>query len=181
MLLEALQLVYWFAPGYAANAAPPMLARLPLLRKWDAPLDLGRSWRGTRLLGSHKTIRGVVGGILLGGLVFLVQKLLLAGILRTPLVPYGALPWWTGFLLAAGAILVGDAGESLLKRRRGIRPGGHWVPWDQLDYTLGGLLCTSWLFWSGWAGALFLLVFNGLLSAASHFLAGEARLTEEKL
>lgn len=180
LLTQALQLIYYFIPAYLANGSPPILAKLPFLRKWNAPVDYGRTWRGRRILGSHKTWRGVLGGVLLGGLTFLFQKYALPGIV-VPFVPYAALPWWTGFLLAFGAIVLGDMGESFLKRRVGHAPGKRWIPWDQIDFTLGALLGTCWLFWPGWVSALFLLVFNGLLSAASNFIGGYLRVTDGKL
>ncbi len=189
-VLVALQLIYFFLPCYVANGSPPLLAKLPLLRKWNAPADFGCSWNGKRLLGSHKTLRGILLGTLLGGLVFLFQKYAISGAapsllpapsMTMPLIPYASLPWWFGFLFAFGAIGVGDAGKSLFKRRIGVKPGKPWIPFDQLDYTIGAFLVTGWLFWPGWPAFLFLLILNGLLSAASHLLSWRLHLIREKL
>lgn len=165
MLPEFLQLLYYFIPAYAANALPPLLAKLPFLKEWKTPIDLGKTWRGKPLLGKNKTVRGALLGTLLGGLLFLLQQ-------RLPLYEpfYSSLPWYAGLLLAFGAIVVGDCGESLIKRRLAKRPGHLWFPWDEIDYTLGALLLTFWLFWPGWLLALLLLIFNGFLSGLTHRL-----------
>jgi CDP-2,3-bis-(O-geranylgeranyl)-sn-glycerol synthase len=36
--------------------------------------------------------------------------------------------------------LFADAVESFFKRRAGIGPGKTWVPFDQIDYIIGGLV-----------------------------------------
>jgi hypothetical protein len=173
-----LQLLYWFLPAYIANSSPPILKKL--FPRWDIPVDLGRKWKGVHLLGSHKSWRGVVGGTLLGGGLFLLQKYVLVGMVSTPAIPYASLPWWYGFLLAFGAIFVGDCGESFLKRRRNLKPGRPWAPWDQVDYTLGALLISWWVFWPGLVEALFLIVFNALLAAGSHWLGWKLGLLRER-
>ncbi len=172
-MMDPLLLLYWFLPAYAANTAPPLLARL--LPRWRLPLDLGRTWKGRPLLGRNKTWRGLLGGTILGALLFLLQQ-------RLPLFGefYASLPWYAGLLLAAGA-LVGDAAESFAKRRLARRPGSPWLPWDQLDFSLGALLLTWWLFWPGWAGALFLLVASALLTMLGHLLGWLLGITKEPL
>jgi CDP-diglyceride synthetase len=162
------ELLYFFLPGYVANGAPPVVAKLPLLRRWNTPVDLRASWKGKRLLGDNKTVRGVVTGILLSGLVFLLQKYFLSSVVTTLAIPYDSLPWWFGFLLGFGVLVVGDCGKSFLKRRLGFAPGKSWVPFDQVDYTIGAFLATAWLFWPGWPGLLFLLVANALITASFH-------------
>ncbi|MCA1818525.1 MAG: CDP-archaeol synthase, partial [Halobacteriales archaeon] len=49
--------------------------------------------------------------------------------------------------------LVGDAVKSYFKRRRGKEGGAQWVPFDQLDFVVSGLLAMfafSWLLPDGW-------------------------------
>lgn len=174
-----IELLYLFLPGYVANTVPPLLAKLPFLRRWGAPLDCGATWRGKRLLGDNKTWRGAFGGIVLGGLVFLLQQALV------PTVPLGrdtllALPWTWGLLFAFGAIVVGDAGKSVIKRRLGIKPGRPFVPWDQVDYTVGAFLVTFWIWWPGWFGFCFLLVVNALLTAVTHVIGHALRINKDR-
>lgn len=167
--MEFLGLAYLFVPGYIANGVPPLLAHVPGLARLNAPLDGGHAWRGKRLLGANKTWRGAVGATLLAGLAHLGQRWLAEnGVLAT--TPVLQVPWWYGFLLGAGVILIGDAVESFLKRRSGVGPGRLWVPFDQIDYTLGGMLATAWLYWPGWPLFALLLVVNGIGSAVLHYL-----------
>lgn len=127
--------VFWFfLPAGIANMSPVLAARLPLLRHWNTPLDLGHSWRGARLFGDNKTWRGLIFGTVTAIIVGLIQY---RGL--------GVLPASNFFIIgAAGAMglgaLLGDALESFFKRRRGIRSGDSWLPFDQLDYITGGIV-----------------------------------------
>jgi CDP-diglyceride synthetase len=105
------------------NSLPWGAARV-LGRRWGLPLDLGISLPdGRRLLGSHKTWRGVavgLGGCALGAAVT-------------------GLHWWTGAAFAALS-LFGDALSSLCKRRLGVAPGRDVPLLDQLPEALLPLL-----------------------------------------
>jgi len=46
-------------------------------------------------------------------------------------------------LLCGSAAMAGDSAKSFVKRRLGIAPGRPWVPADQLDYVVAGLLALS--------------------------------------
>lgn len=115
----------------------------------DRPIDGGKSWRGRRLFGDHKTIRGFVAGWLVAVLAVAVQATLynVSPSLRdfVYILDYSdinLLLWATA--LSFGA-LGGDAIKSFFKRRFNIAPGKSWVPFDQLDYVIGTLLTTSML------------------------------------
>jgi CDP-2,3-bis-(O-geranylgeranyl)-sn-glycerol synthase len=136
------QVLYFFVPAYVANMSPV------LVQGWcealATPIDGGRSWRGVRLLGDHKTWRGLLAGIVAGVLVFEAQVLAHeAGLCRRlALVDYasaGALP---GFLMGLGTG-VGDAVKSFVKRRIGIAPGASWLGFDQLDFMVGSYAFVS--------------------------------------
>lgn len=125
--------ILFFAPAGIANAAPVIANRIPLWNRWKTPVDFGRSWHGKRLTGANKTWRGIVSGIILGGLsALLIGKLVPETIVNDQV-------FLTGALLGVGA-LVGDAVESCVKRQLGITPGTKWFPWDQIDYIVGGLI-----------------------------------------
>lgn len=71
-------------------------------------------------------------------------------------------PWYTvflfGFVVGLFA-LAGDAVESFFKRRRGKERGAPWVPFDQLDFVVFGLLgmiVASPLLPTGWVQAALL-------------------------
>ena len=125
--------ILFFLPAGVANMTPVFVSKLPMLRKWNTPIDFGRTFRGKELFGSHKTWRGLICGTL-------------AGALTGYLLPSGLIadyyPHWSVVVAASmgfGA-LVGDAVKSHFKRRLNIASGGTWFPFDQLDYIAGGLL-----------------------------------------
>ncbi len=130
------QVLYLFLPAYVANMSP-VFAR-ELLPSWSAPIDGGRTFRGLALLGSHKTWRGLVAGVLAAILVFQAQvQIHRAGLLQSlALIDYATAGPWPGVLLGLGA-LVGDAVKSFCKRQIGIAPGDSWVGPDQLDFMIG--------------------------------------------
>lgn len=143
---DVLYTLWFFVPAGFANAAPIIVAKLPWLNRWNTPLDFGHTYRGKRLFGDSKTWRGLSCAIVVGLLTFLVQQRLsghlgslssYAGVRQ-----YDQLPWMTGCLLGAGAI-IGDALESFMKRQHGIAPGGSWFPFDQLDYIIGACLLVA--------------------------------------
>lgn len=127
----------FFLPAGLANAAPPLINKIPFVNRWKTPLDFGVIIRGHRLFGKNKTWRGLVGGMLVGGLC--------AWILYPYLGSVGAENGKTvshfiiGASLGFGA-LAGDAVESFFKRQLGIASGNSWLVFDQIDYVIGAIL-----------------------------------------
>lgn len=123
----------FFLPAGVSNMTPVFSSRVPLLRDWKTPIDLGRSYRGRRILGDNKTWRGLVSGVVMGTLTGVVLS-------QTYFADYHT----TLFVIAAASMsfgaLVGDAVESFFKRQRGIKSGQPWFPFDQTDYIVGGLI-----------------------------------------
>jgi len=144
MLQDILFAIWFLLPAAAANMVPIFAAVIPVLKKYDAPIDGGKKWRGHQLLGPHKTWRGIIAGIIIATFVLWAQQLLAAHFTWTTYVTdgvnYAALPVLIlGPLFAIGA-LGGDAIESFFKRQRNIKSGASWVPFDQLDYIIGSVL-----------------------------------------
>lgn len=138
MLSIILQSLWFFLPIGAANMTPVISKNI--LKFWAVPVS--EKW-----LGSHKTWRGFILGILAGELVYLIQWY--GNWEALSLFNYQDYPWWAGFLLGFGA-LFGDAVKSFIKRRLGKKPGAIWFPWDQIDYTVMGLLLGTIIFPIGW-------------------------------
>jgi hypothetical protein len=144
---EVLFALWFFLPAGIANVSPILVANVPLLKAWGAPIDLHRTFRGQRLLGSHKTWRGLIVGIVMATFVLWLQQLLVrhtgwAQSLANQ-VNYAALPTLVlGPLFALGA-LGGDAIESFFKRQRRMPPGQGWFPFDQTDYIIGGAIAAA--------------------------------------
>ena len=116
---------------------PIFAARWPIIKNWEFPMDFGLSFRGKRVFGSHKTIRGLVIGILFATLTLWLQQLAYGHSSWVQSwvthVDYSTLPTLIlGPLFALGALL-GDAIESFFKRQRGVAPGEGWFPFDQVD------------------------------------------------
>jgi CDP-2,3-bis-(O-geranylgeranyl)-sn-glycerol synthase len=146
-ILKELFFVFWFfAPAGVANMMAFFSGKIPFLKPFTYPVDFFLKINGKRVLGSHKTIRGFIVGTLAAVLivyfeVFLYQQIPL---LRTilPLNYEYINPLLLGGLLGLGA-LVGDSVKSFFKRRMKISPGKSWVPFDQIDFILGGMLFST--------------------------------------
>src|SRR5207244_1057043 len=93
----------FIGPAYFANAAPLVLGG-------GAPLDGGRSLAdGRPIFGSHKTVRGVIAGIVVGTLIGLAESLVDSRLAIA------------GFMIALAAVL-GDLPMPLVERRLDIQP-----------------------------------------------------------
>jgi CDP-2,3-bis-(O-geranylgeranyl)-sn-glycerol synthase len=143
-LLSLLFEIFWLIlPAGCANMAP-LFAR-KIFPAWTTPIDGGRSLGGIRILGDHKTVRGLVAGTLVGALIFFAQQALwqrYALLHAFSRFDYQTAPWWFGAVMGFGA-LTGDSLKSFFKRRVGRKPGQPWYPFDQIDWLLGALL-VSW-------------------------------------
>lgn len=119
--------VLTYVPAYFGNMMPPIAAALRL--------PFGGSI-SVKYLGKNKTYRGVysgaVGGVLGAWLLHLLGWAWYADQpLQTALL--------AGGVMGLGA-LVGDSVKSAFKRKRGIASGKPFVPFDQIDFILGGSL-----------------------------------------
>jgi CDP-2,3-bis-(O-geranylgeranyl)-sn-glycerol synthase len=146
VLNDILFALWFFLPAGIANLVPVFAAHIPGIKKFDAPIDGGRMYKGKRVFGDHKTWRGMIVGIIAGTLVLWLQQYLFQEVswIRSfaSEVDYPSLPTLImGPLFAIGA-LGGDAIESFFKRQRGIAPGKGWFPFDQTDFIIGGAIAT---------------------------------------
>lgn len=145
MMLIILQALYFMLPAYIANMMPVFVQKIP----WgNFPLDHKKMWRGKRILGDHKTYRGLVSGVLAGTAISVLQKTFHSAVPTLALIPYYEISYskiiLIGFFLSFG-ILLGDMIKSFFKRQKGITDGGPWIPFDQLDF-LGALVLISLFF-----------------------------------
>ncbi|HEV8615641.1 MAG TPA: CDP-archaeol synthase [Methylomirabilota bacterium] len=121
--------MYFMAPAYVANMAPPFSK---YWHGWNAPIS--RRW-----LGTNKTVVGFLAAVAGAVLTTLVQYLIGW---RGSIVDYQH--WLTlGVLFGVGTML-GDMAKSFVKRRVGIAPGKSWFPFDQTDFVIGALLFVGW-------------------------------------
>ena len=154
-----LKLIYLLLPAALANMTPrlmtPLLSRLAL-----TPIDFGWQFRGKPIFGSHKTWGGLLLGIMAALLTGYLQFLLYPYLRSVALLDYSN---WSiiGLLLGSGA-MAGDLIKSFFKRRMDIKPGQHWVPFDELDFAAGAIIFLSPVYFPGWIDALLILAISFL-------------------
>lgn len=155
-MMDLIIKIFWiFAPAAAANMAPVFVQNIPIL---NVPVDFGAALNGTRIFGDHKTWRGILFGLLAAIAVVTFQNYLVEYNHPHPIV--------FGILIGGGA-LAGDLVKSFFKRRAGIPPGKPFLIADQIDWILGALIASSFLYkWS----FLFILVAIGFWGSLHLFV-----------
>ncbi len=166
-MIERLLFVLWFfLPSGVANVAAFFSGQVSFLKRYNAPVDFGLKFRGKRILGSNKTIRGFVVGIISAIVIVYFQIFLYSQfefIRGFAYIDYSLInPLLFGFLSGFGA-LAGDSIKSFFKRQNKIAPGVSWFPFDQIDFIIGGIIFTSFYirlsFWDYfWVLALWFLI-----------------------
>lgn len=145
-LVDTVLIALWLMlPAYLANIFPVFVGG-------GMPIDMRKNWKdGRRILGDGKTWRGLLlapllSAIVVAGLVWLSRNTSWGQVYGFR--DWGEDPWWfvLAYFMGFGA-LAGDALESFFKRRTGRERGERWIPFDQLDFVVGGLalaFLTSW-------------------------------------
>lgn len=168
--LTILKALYLFLPAYFANMAPVLLKKVPFLGK-----PIHEKW-----FGAHKTWRGVLAAVLMGLIIFAIQKAgYNAGFTELAVIDYSDFSVAFGMLLGFGAIF-GDLIESFLKRRAGIPPGRRWFPWDQIDFVIGGLLFMLFIYVPPVEVAAIILIGSPLLHIIVNHLGYYLRIQKSK-
>ncbi len=153
-------------PIFFSNAIPSVLGG-------GYPIDSYKNFfDGKRILGDHKTLQGLINGILFG---FFTGVIIWYTVGETMNARYEHLgfqyPFWIGILFGWGANF-GDLLGSFIKRRINIKSGGKFPVFDQLGYMVFGILwawpvyrAIPWQFWVS------LLIFAPLLHILSNLFA----------
>jgi len=138
------------------------------------PVDLGRSWKGKRILGDGKTWRGFIGGTCAGISLGIVQLYIAFPFDRLDYFGFGGFPENLGVIvvLATGSML-GDMAGSFIKRRLDIGRGDKAPLLDQYGFLLCSFLLSllfypDWFlrnFWrgDGWISLLAVLIITPVL------------------
>ena len=180
ILFFILQSLYLILPIAVANMMPVFVKKVNFL---NYPLDFNKKWNQKRILGSHKTWRGLIFGILGAIAAAYIQSVLYAhpSIQKISLINFTDYNWLAvGFLMGFGA-LIGDAVKSFFKRRKNIKPGSSWIPFDQLDFLIGGLLFLSILYTPPLEVIIFLLIAVPFLHIGFNLLGFYLKLKKNKL
>lgn len=142
----------------------------PFSKKFSLPLDLGKKFRGRRILGDHKTTRGFIIFVPLASVAFfLLHQLLLAFDVELAGLVWQLKPGGYALLglLAGLGFMLGELPNSFIKRQLGIAPGemaagrpGRFLQRlaDRLDSTVGMLLAMSLMVEIPWQMWLYLIV-----------------------
>lgn len=170
MLRLVFEALFYALPIFVANSCATLTLSIPLIKDRRTPIDFGQSWRGKRILGDGKSFQGLFFGTFMSAVVGVFQ--------------YGIFKNWTfehvkylnesslvrvvilALFLGFGA-LFGDIVKSFFKRRIGITRGNPWVPFDQLDFLIGGVIFGSLVYFPGWEVILTLAIITPL----GHFLS----------
>lgn len=145
-MIEQIFLAFWFfiPVGFAILGAF-IAGKNKHLKKYSYPVDGYKTFRGKRIFGDHKTVRGFIVGIITATVFVYIQIYLyeMIPLLRSLVrIDYTEInPLIFGFLSGFGA-MAGDAIKSFFKRQINIAPGKSWFPFDQIDHILGGILFT---------------------------------------
>lgn len=129
---------------------PSLTSSLGVFNFFDKPVDGGRQFGGKPLLGSHKTWRFILGGIVGLAVVFIQRWLYINCPVAqsVSLINYQESNILTfGLSITLGASF-GDMFFAFIKRRLNLKSGAKFMPWDQTNYVLGS--------------AFFLYLFYGL-------------------
>lgn len=163
----AVRCFYLMLPAYFANMAPVIVKRINL---FNFPVDFNKKINGKPILGSHKTFRGFVFGIIFAVIIAYAQFLLhqLEFFRNLSFFDYGG--WLLlGFLMGFGA-LAGDSVKSFFKRRIGMKPGERFIPFDQIDFVIGAFAFTALFF----DATLKIFAASLLLTFALHIIVNHA-------
>lgn len=129
-----LQALWFLFPAALANMAPVLVKKYFRVLKY--PLDFNLNFfDGERILGSHKTFRGLFFAIIFSIIGVFMQKLVFRfGFFNSlSIIDYSSVNvLFLGFLIGFG-VMFGDAVGSFFKRRFKIKPGEIFFPVDQAD------------------------------------------------
>lgn len=151
--------IIYIWPAYVANGAPVIFGG-------GKALDFGRKIGGRRIFGSHKTIRGLVAGLLAGFIMAYIESLFSG---------YGYM-LGVGILLTIGTMF-GDLVGSFIKRRIGLEEGKRVILLDQYPFLFFAILFALPLGnLPSIYGLIFLVVLTGVLHTFTNFSAYRMKL-----
>ncbi|MCL5100897.1 MAG: CDP-2,3-bis-(O-geranylgeranyl)-sn-glycerol synthase [Candidatus Marsarchaeota archaeon] len=151
--------IIYILPAYVANGAPVIFGG-------GTPIDLNRKFKGRPILGKHKTIRGLIAGLLSGFLIAGVESIFLHYMLVI------------GILLSIGAMF-GDIVGSFIKRRFEVREGNSVPLMDQYMFFVFALLFAFPLGnMPNLFGLVFIVLLTGLLHKTTNMIANRIHVKE---
>jgi CDP-2,3-bis-(O-geranylgeranyl)-sn-glycerol synthase len=151
--------ILYIFPAYAANGAPVIFGG-------KSPLDMKRHFRGKRIFGDHKTIRGTASSIIAG---------IAAGAIESVFIPW-MLP--VSILLTIGAN-AGDLAGSFLKRQYSIGSGRPVPLLDQYGFFIFALLfALPYGSAPTFLGLVFIFLLTGIMHPLTNLIAHMMKLKD---
>ncbi|MHA1303679.1 MAG: CDP-2,3-bis-(O-geranylgeranyl)-sn-glycerol synthase [Candidatus Heimdallarchaeaceae archaeon] len=147
-LLDAGLAFLFSAPILISNAIPTVLGG-------GYPVDCYKNFSdGKRILGNHKTMRGLFAGMVWGFITGIIIWYVVGAKMAALYGDIGfRYPFWIGIVMGWGCNF-GDMFGSFIKRRLNIQSGGKFPVFDQTGYMIFGLLWSwpifkaiPWQFW----------------------------------
>ena len=171
MLDSIIELIYksliYILPAYIANASPTILGG-------GTPIDLGKKFiDGRRIFGDHKTIRGLISGIVIGTLTGPLLYLLGA---ETDLFN----SFFRALLLSIGTH-IGDLTGSFIKRRINLKPGESAPILDQLGFLIFALILSTPVYPIDIPMVITLIMITLILHPITNLIAYKAKIQETPL
>lgn len=144
----------WFLLGafILAGMAQTAWFAAPISRRFSQPIDGGATFRGRRVFGAHKTVRGFIVMVPAASLSFAALAAAIGDPAGAGLWPL-TIPGYAGLGACAGfGFMAGELPNSFLKRQLGIAPGARprhpagaaaQFLLDRIDSGIGMLLAVS--------------------------------------
>jgi hypothetical protein len=184
--------MYTVLPITLANVFHMFVVKSNRLQSLAWPIDRGKSWRGKRIFGDHKTWRGLYVIVLATALFCLWQSIAenFAPYLREyNLISYSAVPWWQvgacwglGYALAEfpNSFAKRQIGVSAGKGRAGVI-GAILVFVDQADSAIGVAVASMWGLGLSAEAALWIAIYCTALHLVINFLLGLSKVRKRAL
>ncbi len=179
MINLIIKALYFFLPAYFANMSPPIITKIPFIKRINKPIDFNKSINNKRIFGKNKTIIGFISGIVFSLIIFLIQKYLFNFdfFQNISIINYKEFSLLLPLLLGFGAMF-GDLIKSFIKRRLNIPSGSSFPIADQLDFVIFALLFSSFIYLPNFKIILTLIVLTPFLCILINFIAFKLKLKE---
>ena len=170
LILQIIRVFWLFLPAGVANMTIFLSKRINIL---DKPIN-------TKLFGDHKTYKGFVVEIIMAIIVVYFQAILSQYMDQKYLIiNYQSVNLLlVGFLLGFVATM-GDLTKSFFKRKRGIKPGHPWPPFDEIDFSIGAILFLSLYFQIDYQLIILTIIVFGIVSLAGSYIGYLLKLREK--
>lgn len=178
-IIFSLQSIYSIFPGIMANMAPVIFKKINFL---NYPLDFNKKLFNKPILGPNKTFRGFFAGILTSMIIISIQYLIFKFTIfkNLNIIDFDSVNFLLlGFLMGSG-VMAGDTVKSFIKRRLGILSSKPFVPWDQIDGVIGGLLFSRIIWNYSLKYAVFIIILTFFIHIIIRHISYYLRFTENK-